>query len=87
MLVKEIWRLAKIGASKLKRFLISNWSKGLLIAPNVIPNGWLKLLICMIVFIQAHIRVTAPNPNTDSIMFLVMLPLSEGLVGVGLGIG
>ena len=31
MLVKETCKLANMGASKLKKFLISNWSKGLVI--------------------------------------------------------
>ena len=34
MLVKDMCRLASIGASKLKRSLISNWSNGLVISVN-----------------------------------------------------
>ena len=31
MLVKDICKLPNIGASKLNKFLISNWSKGLVL--------------------------------------------------------
>lgn len=48
ILVKDKCKLPKIGASKLNKFLISNWSKGLVIA---VGN---KLGICNFIYILIY---------------------------------
>ena len=57
MLVIDICKLPKIGASKLKRFLISNWSSGKIYIICVIRNNHIYLDTTVIWFYKTKINI------------------------------